>query len=57
MDEKYLTLLKFALDMCETFMDNANKTYEVCGYSTNDFYYLREELAKALGVSYNDLTD
>ena len=55
MEEKNLKLLRFALCMCETMIESVNEEYEVYGYSSDDFYYLREELSEKLGVDYHDL--
>ena len=57
MDENKLKLLKFALKMGEVALE---KVYDVSDYCENlddDYYYMKEELAKLLGVDYGDLSD
>jgi hypothetical protein len=57
MNKKNLKLLRFALCMCEEMLNRANEEYEVYGYSSDDFYYLRNELSEKLGIDYYDLKD
>lgn len=54
-DEKKLKLLKMALQMGETAVDKVYQTAEYCDDMRNDYYLMVEELAKILGLEYNDL--
>ena len=55
MDEKKLSLLKMALKMGETALDEVYHTAEYCDDMRNDYCIMVEELAKILGLEYNDL--
>lgn len=55
MDENKLKLLKLALKMGETALDEVYQAAEYCENMRDDYYYMVEELAKILGLEYNDL--
>lgn len=55
MDEKKLKLLKLALQLGETVIDKVYQAAEYCDDMRNDYFCMIEELAKILGLDYNDL--
>lgn len=55
MDEKKLKLLKLALQLGETAVDKVYQTAEYCENMRNDYYIMVDELAKILGLKYDDL--
>ena len=57
MDENKIKLLKFALKMGEVALDNVYAVADYCENLNNDYYFMKEELAKILGVDYGDLSD
>lgn len=57
MDENKITLLKFALKMGKVALDNVYAVSDYCENLDNEYYCMKEELAKILGVDYEDLSD
>ena len=57
MDENKIKLLKFALKMGEIALDNVYTVADYCENLDNEYYCMKEELAKILGVDYGDLSD
>ena len=57
MDENKIKLLKFALKMGEVALDKVYEVADYCENLGNDYYCMKEELAKILGVDYGDLSD
>ena len=57
MDENKIKLLKFAIKMGEQAIVNVHDVSEYMENFDNEYYYMKDELAKILGVSYGDLSD
>ena len=57
MDEKDLKLLRFALLMGEKAIDEVYDIAEYCETLSDDYFYMKEKLAKLLGVDYDVISD
>ena len=57
MDEYNIKLLKFALKMGQQAIDNVYETADFCENLSNNYFCMKTELAKILGVEYDDLSN